>query len=165
MRRRPASRTPSNRSSRPRTRWMRRSSSTQSPPWAVSLSRDREVLQTHRVKADVVSSDWGAGPDIPALREALKTPTKAVAVVHNETSTGITNPLEPIVEAAHAVDAAVLVDAVSSLGGLPLPRSGGPPTPSRERGRRLLRLGRGPRHPGLARGAQDADEGRRGGSQ
>jgi len=55
------------------------------------------------------------------LREALKTPTKAVAVVHNETSTGITNPLEPIVEAAHAVDAAVIVDAVSSLGGLPLP--------------------------------------------
>src|SRR5437879_6056271 len=121
MRRRPASRTPSNRSSRPRTRWMRRSSSTQSPPWAVSLSRDREALQPHRVNADVVSSDWGAGPDIPALREALKTPTKAVAVVHNETSTGITNPLEPIVEAAHAVDAAVLVDAVSSLGGLPLP--------------------------------------------
>ena len=64
--------------------------------------RTREVLQTHRVKADVVSSDWGAGPDIPALREALKTPTRAVAVVHNETSTGITNPLEPIVEAAHA---------------------------------------------------------------
>src|SRR5205809_483619 len=83
--------------------------------------RTREVLQTHRVKADVVSSAWGAGPDIPALREALKTPTKAVAVVHNETSTGITNPLEPIVEAAHAADAAVIVDAVSSLGGISLP--------------------------------------------
>src|SRR5712664_3119219 len=69
--------------------------------------RTREVLQTHRVKVDVVSSAWGAGPDILALREALKRPTKAVAVVHNETSTGITNPLEPIVEAAHAVDAAV----------------------------------------------------------
>src|SRR5207247_2690577 len=40
--------------------------------------RTREVLQTHRVKVDVVSSDWGAGPDIPALREALKTPTEAV---------------------------------------------------------------------------------------
>src|SRR5438874_7540652 len=83
--------------------------------------RTREVLLSHRVKADVVSSDWGAGPDIPALREALKTPTKAVAVVHNETSTGITNPLEPIVEAAHAADAAVIVDAVSSLGGISLP--------------------------------------------
>jgi len=83
--------------------------------------RTREVLLSHRVKADVVSSDWGLGPDIPALREALKTPTRAVAVVHNETSTGITNPLEPIVEAAHAADAAVIVDAVSSLGGIPLP--------------------------------------------
>src|SRR2546429_10016437 len=55
--------------------------------------RTREVLQTHRVKVDVVSSDWGAGPDIPALREALKTPTKAVAVVSNAASTGVTNRL------------------------------------------------------------------------
>jgi alanine-glyoxylate transaminase / serine-glyoxylate transaminase / serine-pyruvate transaminase len=83
--------------------------------------RTREVLHAHRVKADVVSSPWGAGPDLAALRDALKTPAKAVAVVHNETSTGITNPLEPIVEAAHAVGAAVIVDAVSSLGGIPLP--------------------------------------------
>ncbi|TMA01795.1 MAG: alanine--glyoxylate aminotransferase family protein [Methanobacteriota archaeon] len=83
--------------------------------------RTREVLHSHRVKTDVVSSEWGAGPDMPALREALKTPTKAVAVVHNETSTGITNPLEPIVEVAHAADAAVIVDAVSSLGGIPVP--------------------------------------------
>src|SRR3989442_11608963 len=85
--------------------------------------RVREVLLSHRVKAEVVASPWGAGPDIPALREALKTRPKAVAVIHNETSTGITNPLEPIVEAAHAVDAAVIVDAVSSLGGLSLPFS------------------------------------------
>src|SRR5438093_195182 len=83
--------------------------------------RTREVLHSHRVKTDVVSSEWGAGPDMPALREALNTPTKAVAVVHNETSTGITNPLEPIVEVAHAADAAVIVDAVSSLGGIPVP--------------------------------------------
>ena len=85
--------------------------------------RVREVLLTHRVKAEVVASPWGAGPDIPALRDALKTRPKAVAVIHNETSTGVTNPLEPIVEAAHAVDAAVIVDAVSSLGGISLPFS------------------------------------------
>jgi alanine-glyoxylate transaminase / serine-glyoxylate transaminase / serine-pyruvate transaminase len=85
--------------------------------------RIRDVLLTHRVKVEVVSSPWGAAPDLPALREALNTPTKAVAIIHNETSTGITNPLEPIVEAARAVDAAVIVDAVSSLGGIPLPFS------------------------------------------
>lgn len=83
--------------------------------------RIREVLLTHRVKADIVSSAWGAGPDLDGLRAALRQPAKAVAVVHNETSTGVTNPLEEIVEAAHAVDAFVLVDAVSSLGGLRLP--------------------------------------------
>ena len=83
--------------------------------------RIREVLQTHRLKTDVVASPWGAGPDLDGLRNALKRPTKAVAVVHNETSTGVTNPLEPIVEAAHAVGAFVVVDAVSSLGGIRLP--------------------------------------------
>ncbi len=83
--------------------------------------RLRDVLRTHRIKADVVGSAWGAGPDLDGLRAALKLPTRAVAVVHNETSTGVTNPLEGIAEAAHAVDAFVLVDAVSSLGGIPLP--------------------------------------------
>jgi alanine-glyoxylate transaminase / serine-glyoxylate transaminase / serine-pyruvate transaminase len=83
--------------------------------------RINDVLRTHRVKTHVVESAWGSGPDLPAIREALKEPTRAVALVHNETSTGITNALEPIVEAAHRADAFVLVDAVSSLGGLPLP--------------------------------------------
>ncbi len=82
-----------------------------------------EVLRAHRVKAEVISSPWGAGPDLAALRDALKSPTTAVAVVHNETSTGVTNPLEEIVETAHAAEATVIVDAVSSLGGIPLPFS------------------------------------------
>lgn len=82
--------------------------------------RIRDVLLTHRIKTDVVDSPWGQGPNLDGLRSALKQPTKAVAVVHNETSTGVTNPLEPIIDAAHAVNAFVLVDAVSSLGGIPL---------------------------------------------
>jgi alanine-glyoxylate transaminase/serine-glyoxylate transaminase/serine-pyruvate transaminase len=83
--------------------------------------RTHEVLLSHRVKAEMIASPWGEGPDLAALREALRKPTKAVAVVHNETSTGIANALEPIVEAAHAAGAFVLVDAVSSLGGISLP--------------------------------------------
>ena len=83
--------------------------------------RTLEVLLTHRVKGDLVSSAWGSAPDLAALRTALKTPAKAVVVVHNETSTGVTNSLDPIVEVAHAADAFVIVDAVSSLGGIPLP--------------------------------------------
>src|SRR2546427_238528 len=58
--------------------------------------RTHEVLLTHRVKADLVSSAWGSAPDLAALRTALKTPAKAVVVVHNETSTGVTNSLDPV---------------------------------------------------------------------
>src|SRR5438445_1541090 len=34
--------------------------------------RTREVLQTHPVKPDVVSSYWGARRDLPALPQAVK---------------------------------------------------------------------------------------------
>ncbi len=82
-----------------------------------------EVLATHRVTVDRVQSEWGDGFDVAGLRAALRTPAKAVAFIHNETSTGLTNPMEEVVEEAHAKDAFVLVDAVSSLGGIPF--SGG----------------------------------------
>ncbi len=80
-----------------------------------------EVLATHHLKVDPVSSEWGTGFDLPKLKKALAKPAKAVAFVHNETSTGVTNPMEEVVELAHAKGAFVLVDAVSSLGGIPFP--------------------------------------------
>ena len=79
-----------------------------------------EVLAAHRVRVDVVSSAWGEGFDLPKFKEALASPARAVALIHNETSTGLTNPLDEIVEMAHAKGAFVLVDAVSSLGGIPV---------------------------------------------
>ena len=79
-----------------------------------------EVLATHRVQVDIVASEWGDGFDLAKLRRALAAPAKAVALIHNETSTGVTNPLAEVVEMAHARDAFVLVDAVSSLGGIPV---------------------------------------------
>jgi aspartate aminotransferase-like enzyme len=56
-----------------------------------------------------------------ALR-AAGTPAKAVLVTHNETSTGVTNPLEQIASQIRAAepDALILVDAVSSLGAVPI---------------------------------------------
>ncbi len=83
--------------------------------------RIAEVLATHRVKVDVVHSEWGTGFDLAKLKKALAKPAKAVALIHNETSTGLTNPLDEVVELAHAKDAFVLVDAVSSLGGIRVP--------------------------------------------
>src|SRR5262249_11361059 len=45
---------------------------------------------------------------------------KMVACVHAETSTGVRQPLEHIAEIARRHDALFLVDAVTSLGGLPV---------------------------------------------
>jgi len=46
---------------------------------------------------------------------------QAVAVVHHETGTTILNPLRELAEAAHEAGLPILVDAISSLGGVPLP--------------------------------------------
>jgi aspartate aminotransferase-like enzyme len=57
--------------------------------------------------------------------EALKKDAsyKAVMVTHNETSTGVTNDLGAIAKAVRGArpDILILVDAISSLGSLPLP--------------------------------------------
>lgn len=86
--------------------------------------RMEEVLRAHHVKVDAVRSEWGREIDTAGLRHALRTPARAVAIIHNETSTGVANALGEATEAAHAAGAFVLVDAVSSLAGLPLPFEG-----------------------------------------
>jgi aspartate aminotransferase-like enzyme len=52
---------------------------------------------------------------------AAGTPARAVLVTHNETSTGVTNPMAAIAEAirAAAPDALILVDGISGLGAIP----------------------------------------------
>lgn len=60
-------------------------------------------------------------PEMVAVALDAHPQVKALAVVHHETSTGVLNPLEGIAAAARARDVPVIVDAVSSLGGVPLP--------------------------------------------
>src|SRR5215217_5158856 len=65
---------------------------------------------------------WGK-PILPAqLRTALEAhaDVKAVFLVHNETSTGVTNPLRELAAVVRDHGALVVVDAVSSAGALPL---------------------------------------------
>lgn len=71
-------------------------------------------------EADRLAVPWGQALDPELLRRALaRKRYEAVTLVHNETSTGV---IQPIAELAAAVreasDALVLVDAVSSLGGV-----------------------------------------------
>ncbi|HHH35370.1 MAG TPA: alanine--glyoxylate aminotransferase family protein [Gammaproteobacteria bacterium] len=70
----------------------------------------------------VVEDDWGSAVDPQKLEDALKTHPKArlVAFVHAETSTGACSDVETLVEIAHRHDCLTIVDAVTSLGGIPL---------------------------------------------
>jgi aspartate aminotransferase-like enzyme len=69
-----------------------------------------------------VESPWGE-PILPGQLErglAENPEAKAVLLVHNETSTGVTNPLPELAAVARRHGALVVVDAVSSAGALPL---------------------------------------------
>lgn len=72
--------------------------------------------------ADRLDVPWGRSVDPDLVRRALRRKRyEAVTVVHNETSTGVVNPLAEIARAVREEsDALVLVDAVSSLGGVPV---------------------------------------------
>jgi alanine-glyoxylate transaminase/serine-glyoxylate transaminase/serine-pyruvate transaminase len=72
-----------------------------------------------RCGADVVRVDieWGQPVDTDAVLAAHPAP-KIIAVVHAETSTGVRSDVEPL--GAGKGDALLLVDGVTSLGGIPL---------------------------------------------
>ena len=65
---------------------------------------------------------WGRAITADDLTAALEQhpDVKAVLIAHNETSTGVTNPLPELARVARAHDKLIVVDAVSSAGGIPL---------------------------------------------
>ena len=77
-----------------------------------------------RCGADVQRLDvpWGKPvlPDLVAQALAGQGQVKAVGVVHAETSTGVLSPLPELAQVVHHYDALLIVDAVTSLGGVEL---------------------------------------------
>jgi len=65
-----------------------------------------------------VEKPWGEVFTVEDLAPALEKKPKVVAIVMAETSTGAWQPLKEIAEAVHAAGALLLVDAVTSLGGV-----------------------------------------------
>ena len=64
---------------------------------------------------------WGQVFDPGEIEAALKQkPAKVVALVHAETSTGAQQPLEGVADIVHRYGGLLLVDCVTSLGGVPL---------------------------------------------
>lgn len=69
----------------------------------------------------VVEAPWGQPIDPDDVRRALKeSGAKIVAIVHAETSTGVLQPLDEIGQIVREHDALLIVDAVTSLGGVPV---------------------------------------------
>jgi len=69
-----------------------------------------------------VDAPWGEIIEAEAIRDALADhpATKVVGIVHAETSTGAHQPLEEISRLVHGAGSLLLVDAVTSLGGVEL---------------------------------------------
>jgi aspartate aminotransferase-like enzyme len=89
--------------------------------------RFAKIAEAYGATVDRVAAEWGwaAAPD--EVRERLGMGNyKAVLLTHNETSTGVMNPIPELVTAirAEAPDALILVDTVSSLGAVPFDMDG-----------------------------------------
>jgi alanine-glyoxylate transaminase/serine-glyoxylate transaminase/serine-pyruvate transaminase len=67
---------------------------------------------------DFVPGDWRHGVDPAAVSARLTPETKAVLVVHNETSTGVTSDIAAVRQAMGDHPALLMVDTVSSLGSI-----------------------------------------------
>jgi len=82
--------------------------------------RFREIALRRGVDVIPLDVPWGEGigPDLVAQAIRANRDTRAVLITHNETSTGVLNPIELVTEVIPD-DVLVLVDAVSSVGAVP----------------------------------------------
>ncbi len=83
--------------------------------------RMAEIARRYGARVQVITRPWGEIFTTSEIKQALEAqPAKIVALVHAETSTGALQPLEEIAPVVHTNGALLLVDAVTSLGGLPV---------------------------------------------
>jgi alanine-glyoxylate transaminase/serine-glyoxylate transaminase/serine-pyruvate transaminase len=80
-----------------------------------------QMLERYGASVTRVQSEWGRACDPSAVKHALESQRHdVVAVVHGETSTGVVNPVAEVVRIARGYDAVTIVDAVTTLGGVPV---------------------------------------------
>src|SRR5690625_5030817 len=85
--------------------------------------RWQEIVEAFGGKAAVLEYPYGEGAEPAKVAEKLAAHPEIslVFATQNESSTAVLNDIEGITKAAHQHDAMVVVDAVSGLGGAPLP--------------------------------------------
>src|SRR4051812_15753748 len=85
--------------------------------------RFAKIARTYGADVTKIDVDWGQAADPDVLRAELERSPgyTAVLLTHNETSTGVMNPIEALAAVVHeaAPDALILVDSVSGLGAVP----------------------------------------------
>lgn len=80
-----------------------------------------DVAQRAGAKVTVLERPWGDVFPLEMIREVLKrVRPKVLGIVHAETSTGACQPMEGLGELCHEYDTLLLVDTVTSLGGIPV---------------------------------------------
>ncbi|NYT03854.1 MAG: alanine--glyoxylate aminotransferase family protein [Candidatus Methanofastidiosa archaeon] len=81
--------------------------------------RFRDIVKAYKGAVIELKYEWGLPINTNDVKEALeKDPSiKAVTMVHNETSTGVRNPVAEIGKIVKNTKALLVVDTISSLGG------------------------------------------------
>ena len=83
--------------------------------------RIRQVAERQEAEVTVIEGEWGKPTDPEKVAAALKAKAyKVLSVVHAETSTGVLQPIDDIVRLAKEHGVMILLDAVTSLGGVEL---------------------------------------------
>jgi aspartate aminotransferase-like enzyme len=85
--------------------------------------RFAQIAERYGTAIDRLEVEWGQAADPEQLAATLagREPYRAVLLTHNETSTGVANPLRELVAAVHDApgDPLVIVDGISGLGAMP----------------------------------------------
>lgn len=83
--------------------------------------RLRQMVERYGANVTLIEGEWGRPTDPQRVEEALKGGSyKVITLVHAETSTGVLQPMDEIAGLAKAHGAMILMDAVTSLGGIEL---------------------------------------------
>jgi alanine-glyoxylate transaminase / serine-glyoxylate transaminase / serine-pyruvate transaminase len=82
-----------------------------------------DISKAHDLDIVPFAAPWGKPLDPAVLRDLLKEnlDTIAVALVHHETSTTVLNPLKDLAAVVNQAGKVMIVDTVSSLGGVEVP--------------------------------------------
>ncbi len=80
-----------------------------------------DMASRYKAKVEIIEKDWGEAFSLEEIENAMnKFKPSIFGIVHAETSTGVCQPMDGIGELCRKNDCLLLLDTVTSLGGVPL---------------------------------------------